>query len=36
MIGVILGLFVPHFGAIILAGSFLLWILAVLAGDKRD
>ena len=33
--GVILTLVVPHFGAMILAGGFLLWMLAGLSRDER-
>ena len=35
IVGVILTLFVPHFGAMLLAGSFLLWMLAALSRNER-
>jgi hypothetical protein len=35
IVGVILTLAVPHFGAMILAGGFMLWLLAALSRDER-
>jgi hypothetical protein len=35
IIGVILTLIVPHFGAMILAGGFLLWMVAALSNNER-
>jgi hypothetical protein len=35
LVGVVLTLVIPHFGAMILAGGFLLWMLTELSGNQR-
>jgi hypothetical protein len=35
VVGVILTLAVPHFGAMILAGGFILWMLGLAANRER-
>ncbi len=35
IVGVILTLLVPHFGAMILAAGFILWMLAALGNEQR-